>query len=302
MEKIVFTCKTITPLVMNGAYGDYPELRPPGIKASLRFWWRALHGHLSIEDEKNQDGSIRNKGLRTLEGEIFGSTTSRSKILIRVDQSIQTNPIRTSLLPHKGGSPAAAFEPNSEFKIRLDCERNQKEMLKNLFILACTLGGWGKRSRRGFGSIIIEEIYINGVKDEGFTMPQNTGDIYELLPKNYFDHSAGVITSKFGKDENYPYLKSIQIGNSQKSTTDIGRFTHDVMSEREPQKLNYKYVLGAGSPRFASPIVVSNLGNGLPIVTTLKRVSPRIIKRDEERGAITDTQLQTEFKKLLLDQ
>jgi len=93
MQHIEFTCEVISPLILNGALGKDPELRPPAIKASLRYWWRALHGHLSI---KNLD-DLRNK-----ENEIFGSTKNRSSILIKVfhpvEEEIYT---KTKLLPHK---------------------------------------------------------------------------------------------------------------------------------------------------------------------------------------------------------
>lgn len=142
MKKLIFTCKTITPLVMNGAYGDIPELRPPGIKASLRFWWRALHGHLSLNE------------LKAKESAIFGSTKIRSKVLIRIDEGIdESKKAKTSLLPHKGGSEVPAYITSGNFKIRLDFneETISREVLKNLFIIACTLGGWGKKRGVGLG-------------------------------------------------------------------------------------------------------------------------------------------------------
>ncbi|MFN4254814.1 MAG: type III-B CRISPR module RAMP protein Cmr1 [Saprospiraceae bacterium] len=296
MEKIIFTCKTVTPLVMNGAYGDQPELRPPGIKASLRFWWRALHGHLSLDE------------LRKQESAIFGNTKDRSKVLIRMEQNIdEPQKVRTPLLPHKQEdfkkSPALAFNVGLIFKIRIDCESKHKEMLKNLFILACTLGGWGKRSRRGFGSVAVTE-----VDEVAFAMPTDLNGILSKInffEQNRFEIQNGIIKPKFpiskGWQEAYPYILEIKIGSSTKTLTQIGQVSHDVMSEREPQKLNYKYVLGAGTPRFASPIFVSLLPSGLPIVTTLRTVAPRITRKDEERGASNQPSLQTDFKDLILN-
>ncbi|MEZ4851046.1 MAG: type III-B CRISPR module RAMP protein Cmr1 [Bacteroidia bacterium] len=62
MESITFTCKIITPMFLNGADGKTPELRPPSIKGALRFWWRAVNGHLGLGE------------LRKMETEIFGGT------------------------------------------------------------------------------------------------------------------------------------------------------------------------------------------------------------------------------------
>lgn len=80
METITFTCEVITPMFLAGADGITPELRPASIKGALRFWWRAMNGHLV---EKDGDLTL----LKTREAEIFGGSgegQGRSKILIRV--------------------------------------------------------------------------------------------------------------------------------------------------------------------------------------------------------------------------
>ncbi|SHO81241.1 CRISPR-associated RAMP Cmr1 [hydrothermal vent metagenome] len=52
MEKIVFECETITPIFMYGADATIPELRPASIKGVMRFWWRAIHGDLKLDELK----------------------------------------------------------------------------------------------------------------------------------------------------------------------------------------------------------------------------------------------------------
>lgn len=292
MHSITFTCKTVTPLLMNGPYGDFPELRPPGIKASLRFWWRALHGHLSLDQ------------LREQEGRIFGSTKGRSKVLIRVMESInEDRKEKTSLLPHKGGSEVAGYTIGETFKIRLDFNEDviSTEKIKSLFIIACTLGGWGKRSRRGFGSVMVTA--VDGV---AYTSPTTLQDVLayleRIVPSKHRisgNQIENALVSQPSRDD-YPKLWKIEIGNHRRSLRDIGQATHDVMSDRMPQKLNYKYSLGAGSPRFASPVVVSILENGNPILTTLKSPPPRITRKDQEAGATPAPRLQDEFKEKIL--
>lgn len=293
MEKIVFTCKTVTPLVMNGAYGEFPELRPPGIKASLRFWWRALHGDLVLDK------------MRDKEAVIFGSTGGRSNVIIRIEQNIKDsfNP-KTFLLPHKENdghrSPVPAFTPDLQFKLRLDFNKKiiTKDKLQSLFVLACTLGGWGKRSRRGFGAVTVTE--IDGIP---FSSPLDLNAINKCLNcvnPNKFIISANKITpttpiSKERREE-FPYIIEIELGEKVQSTFGIGEATHIVMSENEPQKLNYKYVLGSGSPRFASPLVVSILENGHPVITTLKLFGPSISRNDSERGTSLTPYLQSNLK------
>ncbi len=49
-------------MFLAGADGTTPELRAPSIKGALRFWWRAMNGHLSLEE------------LRKQESDLFGNT------------------------------------------------------------------------------------------------------------------------------------------------------------------------------------------------------------------------------------
>jgi len=286
MEEIIFTCKTITPLVMSGAEGKTPELRPPGIKASLRYWWRALHGYLSLGD------------LRKLEGEIFGRNNQRSNLIIKVSNENKMNTEKTPLLPHKDKLfKADAFSEKQEFEIRL-CftektigdENNQiqlnRDYVKNLFILSCTLGGWGKRSRRGFGSIEITEI-----DGQNFDMTATLSDIFthiETIVPGKFENSNNSIKAKTlrkERKEEYPRLLKLQVGSQQKSLTDIGQATH-VIKGRNPKE--YSNSIGNGSPRFASSIYISMLPNGHPIISTLKKQSK------------VDNSLQNELKDMIL--
>ncbi|RUM75097.1 MAG: type III-B CRISPR module RAMP protein Cmr1, partial [Sulfurovum sp.] len=71
-QELTFECETITPMFMYGADGKTPELRPASIKGVMRFWWRAIHGNLSLEDLKEQ------------EGEIFGDTDKKSSFSIKL--------------------------------------------------------------------------------------------------------------------------------------------------------------------------------------------------------------------------
>ncbi len=53
MKTIEFECETITPMFLAGADGKTPELRPPSIKGLMRFWWRAMNGHLPLNNLKS---------------------------------------------------------------------------------------------------------------------------------------------------------------------------------------------------------------------------------------------------------
>ena len=73
-QELTFECETITPMFMYGADGKTPELRPASIKGVMRFWWRAIHGHLKLKDLKEQ------------EGEIFGDTDKKSSFSIKISK------------------------------------------------------------------------------------------------------------------------------------------------------------------------------------------------------------------------
>ena len=70
MEKITFECEVITPMFLAGADGVTPELRAPSIKGALRFWWRALNGHLGLEEMRKEEvkifgGAIDDKAFKS---------------------------------------------------------------------------------------------------------------------------------------------------------------------------------------------------------------------------------------------
>jgi CRISPR-associated protein Cmr1 len=266
MKTLIFTCRTITPLVMSGADGRTPELRPPGIKAALRFWWRSLHGHLTLD------------GLKKEESKLFGDTSERSDILVRV-LGQPTERRTVALLEHKQDpnqqSKVDAFSENQSFKVRLDFNENSisEQNLKSLFIVTCALGGWGKRSRRGFGSIAVDKI-----NDTDFTMP-TTLDVLlnhiETVVPTYFKFENNMIRAK-KVNPNYPNIIEIRTGNLVKTLRQISQVTHDVKAQSPidfGKTKEYDSSLGAGIPRLASPVVVSILANNQPIITTLQTVT-----------------------------
>jgi CRISPR-associated protein Cmr1 len=91
MKSITFTCETITPMFLSGADGQTPELRAPSIKGALRFWWRAVNGHLELKELKEKEATI------------FGSPDDKGgKSLVRInviqkDLKTEVN----NMVPHK---------------------------------------------------------------------------------------------------------------------------------------------------------------------------------------------------------
>ncbi|NER00596.1 MAG: type III-B CRISPR module RAMP protein Cmr1, partial [Cyanothece sp. SIO2G6] len=63
METLTFTCKIITPMFLAGADGKTPELRSASIKGAMRFWWRAVNGHVGLESQIKREKSDKKETL-----------------------------------------------------------------------------------------------------------------------------------------------------------------------------------------------------------------------------------------------
>lgn len=280
MKTITFTCETITPMFLAGADGTTPELRAPSIKGALRFWWRAMNGHLPLAE------------LKQRETEIFGGTERRSKFIIQVpNKELQFSEVKLVPHHHKSFKPPA-FKIGQTFTVHLGVADNQNfnaEQLKALFILVCTLGGFGKRTRRGMGSIRLKE--IDKVAFSCTTLKEIFNHLEKINKGKFRLDQEGLILSNFGQPENYPYIKQIQLGSRTVDLMKISTATHDFKGTK-----NYEPSLGyAGKDgRFASPIYASMIlvGNELrPIITTLNAVP--------DKGH-PDPKLQEEFRNAIL--
>ncbi len=215
MNTITFQCETITPMFLAGADGKTPELRPPSIKAAMRFWWRAMNGNLSLEE------------LKKKESEIFGGSgenEGRSRFSIRVQQNITaTNqnisgnfvaknpgwytfskslnkPIKVNPIEYLGYGPYnfkdkwQKYLPiNSKFEINIIVHKNdfQKE-IEDSFRYLASFGGIGSKSRNGFGKFkILNEEYCGFEKLKSTINTSNyshlSKDIKIFKLKNNFD-------------------------------------------------------------------------------------------------------------------
>ena len=299
MKTITFTCETITPMFLSGADGQTPELRPPSIKGALRFWWRAMHGHLSLNELKEQESLIF--------GGTDGDKGGRSKVLISIAQNDSNQSSSEAfMLPHKTNekhkSPQCAFNVKNIIIINLKLTKDkvfyQKKMqdgkykqieimninlLKNLFIITGCLGGFGKRSRRGFGSIKINQIHIENKKEEGFKMPAGLTEIYNYLDKTQFKFNKKNISTNFRSP--YPCILTIELGGEDDSvdslTKKIGEVSHKIKGEDDNKasrednyKKQYAFSLGNGR-RLASPIYTTIIQDNTSyrvLITTLNTI------------------------------
>ncbi len=169
MKKITFNCETITPLFLGEAKKEMVELRPPAIKAAMRFWWRAAHAHLTLPVMKSQ------------EAEIFGGggTDAKSAKFDIVLSEPSLNPVRYKYPPNDNSDAIAGINmgtatgsqylmytffylkkkgqylpPNTTFNVSFYFDNDNLEIKQILgsFWLLVFFGNIGERARRGLGS------------------------------------------------------------------------------------------------------------------------------------------------------
>lgn len=287
-------------MFLNGADGQTPELRAPSIKGALRFWWRALNGHLPLTD------IAHSKGLKSLESEIFGGSgdnVQRSRVIITVSQDGPLSKDQQKLVPHKGeGIKAEAFVVETMFDVTLKIKDNphlNKEKAIALFMLTCYLGGFGKRVRRGMGSVDI--IAIDGQKDG---IPENIdlnfiyGLISKISPFCYRIKNDKKIVFTFSRDASpaYGYVVSIQIGGAYRGNEKLLRKISDTTHElKKYHGASYDAYMGHanGGQRYASPVYTSVIRGCRPIITTLNL-------RPNSKKDTGSLDIQEEFKNKIL--
>ncbi len=219
IEKLDYKLEVVTPLFLGGADPKKSEIRSPSLKGILRFWWRAIYGPLIIDHMNNntEKGIIE---LKKLETDIFGSQESKSKVSI----SFNTNDGKPTCerLPkgteytvnisnknknlgiidylayglHEYDRSIKDFKYiHSYYKTRTNlnlklCLLGLKENQKNQVLLALksliSFGGLGAKSRNGFGSLYVNDLYIN-LSD----LPCIKNEI--LLPYTAFSNKAKLL-------------------------------------------------------------------------------------------------------------
>jgi CRISPR-associated protein Cmr1 len=256
---MIFECETVTPMFLAGADGATPELRPPSIKGMMRFWWRALNGHLDIDE------------LKKNEAKKFGASDEKigkSKINIRILSNISAID-EYFVLPHKKTFKSKGISPNQRISIALSCYDNIGEY-SNILRLSLLLGGIGKRVRRGFGSI-----RILNIDKEPYDVDYKIEDILKLINiigANIYTIEKNKILLKKNIAQDYPFVKEIQLGHEYGSWNDllekIGVASHKCKND----SLGFAH----DGKRLSSPVYVSVLKNSnnkyLPIITTLNTV------------------------------
>jgi len=233
---------------MHGEDPNQAELRPPAIKGVMRFWWRAIHGDLSLPELKRQESDLFGG---------VGDDTIRSSFRIKLSSTHLPSEL-IDVLSHRNDKFAHinGYKKDSKFILQFIGKNATKiKQTINIFELTTILGGFGQRSRRGFGSVQIMD-----KNDKTIDL-----DYINNLIRNInsdFNYSPRILSA-----EQYPYIKQIELGNDY---TDLDALLKRISSATHNHNENGMF--GSVNPRYASPVYISILKNGanyIPIITTL---------------------------------
>lgn len=196
------TYKVVTPLFCAGAHSDRAELRLSSFKGVLRFWWRALAW-------PRCGGDLR--AIKRREDALFGSAqTGQSRVLMRLvadgkPATVSKEEVLTVAAGNKtvvgegarylgygvmeafssaksnkraGELKRACLRAPFEFAVEIrtrHLDREGLDSLTNALIAVGTLGGLGAKSRKGYGSLALRSLRVDG--NGAWTAPGTVDDL-----------------------------------------------------------------------------------------------------------------------------
>ncbi len=252
MKSITFTCKVITPLFMGGA-DQQAELRTQSFKGLIRFWWRALGG--SREDERKIFGWGGDDGNRSLLkiqikedfnyniGKFNKNFSSDGRIIqcglnyisFSLDQRFKKN-------DHKIQRENIKNDTKFTLKITFSPLITDEEIKKVLATLWAVfyLGNFGSRSRRGFGSIMLEKAEMNGINNNDLNFDINK-DIKEWYSEN-INKIKGIFKDSKKIDDIISISKDFKIYKLNRNNLyNVKEWVNEVQKERKGRFLANKF-------------------------------------------------------------
>lgn len=269
--------ETVTPLFLGGSNPrdprDEPELRAASFRGALRFWFRALLG--GVLGDKPDD-------IFRYESQVFGSTEHASPVIVRILQhDLKSSKFKP--LPHKEVL-FNGFKPGQKFELTLiSRDQNALQQAKKALQLLSYLGGLGRRSRRGFGSLQI----VDG------EMALNASSADELA-KALTQQLDLIFPRSFAELRNLPrfpllHPKWTQVKVCRTEFNDWKDAIRFVMQKAHEHK---NPALGFANPRQASPVHVhvTKLQTGkyaIVLTTMLSQLNPQL-RAEADRKKLVD--------------
>ena len=247
--------RVVTPLFSAGVDPDRPELRAPSVKGVLRYWWRALAWSRCGGDLE---------AVQQQEDALFGSASggrSRVSMHLTLDGEPPVTRVGDLLDAPETGRPVgeggrylgygvmeafassrkdtkageltrACFRAPFDFTVWMrgrDLEEDDVASLRDALIALGTLGGLGARSRKGYGSVILRSLRVDGM--DRWRAPQSMGELRDTI--------AGLPRG----DRN---------GTLPEWTALSGRTRHVLVSSRKQEPLDLLDLVGREMLRFRS--------------------------------------------------
>lgn len=264
----ILDCTTITPLLMHGKENKkLAELRAPSFTGVFRYWFRALQ----------PASSSSMISMFQEESDLFGGTRRKSKkspLVVSVS-SLSDEEHHYNTRPHAPYKKPPTIVPgipeNKSFQLQLQTYLKDEHLFDTVLTYAKIsfyLGGFGQRSRRGFGSITI-------TNDEKHENPEQWLDYVQRLISSVSKlplqkKKNNLIVTGNQQNISHPQLLGVYIGhgydNAEEALITINETSSKVANA-------YKGALGdIGGPqkKLASPVIASvkPIGDKFYIVVT----------------------------------
>jgi CRISPR-associated protein Cmr1 len=214
LDRIEVIYKAVTPMFCGGARPATVELRLSSFKGVLRWWWRALawsrYGHDLTK-------------IKGAEDRLFGSANrGRGKVVIRCISMSRPMVVSPPAVLHQSAGDAkvvgegarylgygavwafarqaqenrpevkagqlirACLQSPFELRIELRCRdlnKTERELLLDALRAMGLLGGLGAKSRKGYGSIVLQALVING--SPAWAPPRSLPDLAAAVKSLY---------------------------------------------------------------------------------------------------------------------
>ena len=210
--------RVVTPMFCGGAEPDKrAELRLSSFKGVLRFWWRALAwsrlngdlGQVKRQEEAifgSADGGQSSVSMRLVPGAEPGSvaagevlTVSRSGGGPVVGEGARYlgYGVMRGFGKQGGQLPRACLRSPFEFTVRMRVRegarnesdhRSQLASLVDALICLGTHGGMGAKSRKGYGSLVLRSLIVDG--EQRWRSPKTIFDLRDSLTDLRRNHGA----------------------------------------------------------------------------------------------------------------
>jgi len=180
-SKLVAKFRLVTPMFCSAADTDVAELRLPSIKGLLRFWWRVSQAGVYSEPGE----------LLKRENEVFGSTECQSKVILRlIEKNLAPakstgtvfgdgrlkgayylaygclHAYRNRNKQYEAGELTRSMIAGGDFALEMRLPKAfLHEVACSVKLLGC-FGGVGSKSRKGYGSISLVSMEIDGASKE----------------------------------------------------------------------------------------------------------------------------------------